>query len=57
VLLYCAGGWRSSVAASLLRAKGFSDVSDILGGYWSTAHQVQPVACAATARAEAAQQV
>ena len=40
VLLYCAGGWRSSVGASLLRAKGFSDVSDILGGYgaWDLAH-------------------
>jgi hydroxyacylglutathione hydrolase len=40
VLLYCAGGWRSSVGASLLRAKGFSDVSDILGGYgaWALAH-------------------
>ena len=37
VILYCAGGWRSSVAASLLRARGFSDVSDVLGGYaaWS----------------------
>jgi len=33
VLLYCAGGWRSSVAASLLRSRGFADVSDILGGY------------------------
>jgi len=40
VLLYCAGGWRSSVAASLLRAKGFADVSDILGGYgaWVLTH-------------------
>ena len=40
VLLYCAGGWRSSVGASLLRAKGFADVSDILGGYgaWDLAH-------------------
>ena len=40
VLLYCAGGWRSSVGASLLRAKGFTDVSDILGGYgaWALAH-------------------
>ncbi len=40
VVLYCAGGWRSSVAASLLRAKGFTDVSDILGGYgaWEMAH-------------------
>lgn len=33
VLLHCAGGWRSSVGASLLRANGFTDVSDILGGY------------------------
>jgi glyoxylase-like metal-dependent hydrolase (beta-lactamase superfamily II) len=33
VVLYCAGGWRSSVGASLLRAKGFRDVSDIMGGY------------------------
>jgi rhodanese-related sulfurtransferase len=33
VVLYCAGGWRSSVGASFLRAKGFTDVSDILGGY------------------------
>jgi rhodanese-related sulfurtransferase len=40
VLLYCAGGWRSSVGASLLRAKGFADVSDVLGGYaaWAQAH-------------------
>ncbi|MBS1696055.1 MAG: MBL fold metallo-hydrolase [Actinobacteria bacterium] len=32
-VVYCAGGYRSSVAASLLRRHGFSDVSDILGGY------------------------
>ncbi len=40
VLLYCAGGWRSSVGASLLRANGFADVSDVLGGYgaWASAH-------------------
>ena len=40
VLLYCAGGWRSSVGASLLRSRGFEDVSDILGGYnaWAAAH-------------------
>lgn len=37
VVLYCAGGWRSSVGASLLRSQGFGDVSDLLGGYnaWS----------------------
>jgi hydroxyacylglutathione hydrolase len=32
-VVYCAGGYRSSVAASLLRHRGFDDVSDILGGY------------------------
>jgi glyoxylase-like metal-dependent hydrolase (beta-lactamase superfamily II)/rhodanese-related sulfurtransferase len=40
-VVYCAGGYRSSVAASLLRQHGFTDVSDILGGYgaWDEAHQ------------------
>jgi hydroxyacylglutathione hydrolase len=33
VVVYCAGGWRSSVAASLLRRAGYHDVSDLLGGY------------------------
>jgi glyoxylase-like metal-dependent hydrolase (beta-lactamase superfamily II)/rhodanese-related sulfurtransferase len=32
-VVYCATGYRSSVAASLLRARGFADVSDLLGGY------------------------
>src|SRR5690606_26478391 len=41
-VVYCAGGYRSSVAASLLRRSGFTDVSDILGGYgaWLDAPQV-----------------
>jgi hydroxyacylglutathione hydrolase len=36
-VVFCAGGYRSSIAASTLRANGFVDVSDILGGYnaWS----------------------
>jgi glyoxylase-like metal-dependent hydrolase (beta-lactamase superfamily II)/rhodanese-related sulfurtransferase len=40
-VVYCAGGYRSSVAASLLRQNGFSDVSDILGGFnaWDEARQ------------------
>jgi hydroxyacylglutathione hydrolase len=40
-VVYCAGGYRSSVAASLLRQHGFADVSDILGGYgaWDDAHR------------------
>ncbi|MCZ0731644.1 MBL fold metallo-hydrolase [Mycolicibacterium iranicum] len=40
-VVYCAGGYRSSVAASLLRRNGFVDVSDILGGYgaWEESRQ------------------
>jgi hydroxyacylglutathione hydrolase len=33
VVVYCASGYRSQIAASLLRASGFADVSDLLGGY------------------------
>ncbi len=32
-VVFCAGGYRSSVGASVLRTAGFVDVSDILGGY------------------------
>ena len=32
-IVYCAGGFRSSIAASKMRAAGFADVSDLLGGY------------------------
>ncbi len=40
IVVHCAGGWRSSVAASLLRAQGFEHVSDLQGGYneWAQAH-------------------
>jgi len=36
-VVFCAGGYRSSVGASVLRNAGFSYVSDIVGGYsaWS----------------------
>ena len=37
VVVFCAGGYRSSIAASLLKSHGFTDVSDLIGGYsaWS----------------------
>lgn len=40
IVAYCAGGYRSSVAASLLRSLGATDVSDLLGGYgaWTQTH-------------------
>jgi hydroxyacylglutathione hydrolase len=33
VVVYCASGYRSMIAASALSAAGFADVSDLLGGY------------------------
>jgi hydroxyacylglutathione hydrolase len=30
-VVYCAGGYRSSVAASLVRQHGFGDASDVIG--------------------------
>jgi hydroxyacylglutathione hydrolase len=38
IVVYCAGGYRSSIAASTLRSLGCTDVSDLLGGYnaWRT---------------------
>jgi hydroxyacylglutathione hydrolase len=32
-VVYCAGGYRSSIAASTLRSLGFVDVSDLVGGF------------------------
>lgn len=40
-VVYCAGGYRSSVAASVLRQSGLVDVSDILGGYGAW-QEIQP---------------
>jgi glyoxylase-like metal-dependent hydrolase (beta-lactamase superfamily II)/rhodanese-related sulfurtransferase len=42
IVLHCAGGWRSSVGASLLRAAGFTDVSDVLGGFagWQASQRI-----------------
>lgn len=39
-IIYCAGGFRSSIAASRMIGAGFTDVSDLLGGYsaWDNAH-------------------
>lgn len=39
-IVYCAAGYRSSIAASRLAAAGFTDVSDLVGGYgaWQAAH-------------------
>ncbi|MGW2848266.1 rhodanese-like domain-containing protein [Streptomyces sp. NPDC001108] len=43
LVVHCAGGHRSSIAASLLRHRGAQDVSDILGGYaaWALAESAE----------------
>jgi hydroxyacylglutathione hydrolase len=43
-VVYCAGGYRSSIAASTLRHAGFGDVSDLLGGFGAWANREVPAA-------------
>lgn len=42
-VVYCAGGYRSSIAASVLRARGFARVDDLLGGFDAWAAGGHPV--------------
>ncbi len=44
VVVYCASGYRSQVAASVLAAAGFADVSDVLGGCTAWERAGLPVA-------------
>jgi hydroxyacylglutathione hydrolase len=45
-VVFCAGGYRSAIASSLLRAHGFADVSDLVGGYtaWTIRAATDPSA-------------
>ncbi len=43
-VVFCAGGYRSSIAASTLRAHGFADVSDLIGGFDAWVAAGKPVA-------------
>jgi hydroxyacylglutathione hydrolase len=45
-VVYCAGGYRSAIASSLLRSLGFADVSDLLGGYAAWTGHVDDESCA-----------
>ncbi|WP_055601885.1 MBL fold metallo-hydrolase [Streptomyces aureus] len=44
LVVHCAGGHRSSIAASLLRHRGFGDVSDVLGGHAALSQPAAPAA-------------
>jgi rhodanese-related sulfurtransferase len=54
IAVYCRSGWRSSAAASLLRARGFDHAWDLAGGYdqWVQARSARQVAAPACQRAE-----
>jgi glyoxylase-like metal-dependent hydrolase (beta-lactamase superfamily II)/rhodanese-related sulfurtransferase len=49
VVVFCASGYRSHVAASALGALGFTDVSDLLGGFGAWEAAGLPVVDASTA--------
>jgi rhodanese-related sulfurtransferase len=40
VVIHCAGGYRSSIGASILEAEGLTDLMDLVGGFaaWEKAH-------------------
>jgi rhodanese-related sulfurtransferase len=44
IVVHCAGGYRSSMAASLLKLHGFEDVADLAGGIgaWRAAQTKKP---------------
>ncbi len=48
-VVFCAGGYRSAIASSMLRSRGFVDVSDLVGGY--TAWMARTSNTSATANA------
>jgi rhodanese-related sulfurtransferase len=52
VLVMCQGGYRSSIATSMLQAAGFPSVENVVGGFdaWSIAFPevAQAPACAST---------
>jgi rhodanese-related sulfurtransferase len=49
-VVYCAAGYRSSIAASLLRSVGFTQVADLQGGHDAWADAGLPTVTAETAR-------
>ena len=44
IVVHCASGYRSAVAASLLQREGFSQVADLVGGLaaWRAIGELQP---------------
>lgn len=53
-MIHCAGGYRSMIAASVLKAKGFQNITDVQGGYGAISKldkaksEIETVACSST---------
>jgi rhodanese-related sulfurtransferase len=43
VVVHCKGGYRSSIATSILRRAGFRDIANLTGGYdaWAVLNQAE----------------
>ena len=41
-VIYCAGGYRSMVAASILKQRGWNDFVDVIGGFGAISKQDVP---------------
>jgi rhodanese-related sulfurtransferase len=43
IVVHCKGGYRSSIASSILRRAGLHEIADLTGGYdaWNAAHQAE----------------
>ena len=54
-MIHCAGGYRSMIAASILKAKGFTNLTDVQGGYSaisklpSLQKEIETLACSKSA--------
>jgi len=44
IVVHCASGYRSAIAAGVLQRAGFAHVADLIGGLaaWASAPQVEP---------------
>lgn len=49
IVVHCKGGYRSSIATSILRKHGFRDIANLTGGYDAWVAAGQPIAMASTA--------
>lgn len=46
LVIYCAGGYRSAIAAAILQARGYTKLTDLAGGYNAWTAIGNPVQCA-----------